>query len=522
MYVPPADLWQPQRRGLDLTINALLADKDVVLYGPTGSGKTRQAIELFNWAMSRGMKGSFYVNRKLLVSQTAERFKAVNLPFGIRAADYEDAYDFSAPFQICSADTEASRVYKKKIWPHHEADIVIVDEFHLQRTGTMRRIIDDAKVRGAKVVGLTATPVGLSSWADELVVSGSLAEYRTCKALVPAMVRSIEQPDLSKVKRSVTGEFVLDGKKRQIYTQAIVGSVIDRWKKYNPDARPTMLYAPGVAESIWFTEQFVKQGVNWAHVDATDAIVDGKRTTLTRSVWQEILARYIAGEIKGISSRMKLREGVDVPSTYHVILATPIGSLASYIQTVGRVLRYSPETPDQVLITDHGGNYLRHGSPNHDRDWAGWWKVPEGAVSEMNVNEIRDGKTVEPIRCPKCEAERLRGPRCPQCGFEHAKSQRIVIQEDGRMVLRDGNLIKRRVEKRKPDTAQQWERLYWGWSKKKVKKNWNQMIGYFHHVHGYRPPKDLPFMPKNPLDWHNPVHQIKGENLIPKATNAVS
>lgn len=521
MYSFPPDLWAPQRRGLELTINALSADKAVCLYAPTGGGKSRLAIELFNWAASRRETGSFYVNRKLLIGQTADKFKAAKVPFGIRAADYEDSYDFSAPFQICSADTERSRVYQRKIWQPHDADLVIVDEAHLMKTGVMKQVLDEARARNAKIVLLTATPIGLSGWADELVVSGSLSEYRACKALVPAVVRSIEQPDLSKVKRSVTGEYVLDGKKRQIYTQSIVGSVIDRWKRYNPNARPTMLYAPGVAESIWLTEQFMKAGVNWCHVDATDAIIDGKRATLTRALWKdEILPRYISGSIKGLSCRFRLREGIDVPSTYHVILATPIGSLASYIQTVGRVLRYSPETPDQVLITDHGGNFLRHGSPNHDRDWAGWWNIPEGAVSEINTNNIRDGKQPEPIRCPKCEGERLRGPKCPHCGFEHVKSQRIVIQEDGKMVIRDGHLIKPRVERRKPDTASEWEKLYWGWSKKKLKKNWNQMIGYFHHKNGYRPPKDLPFMPKDPTDWYGYVHTVSREKLIPKPVQA--
>jgi superfamily II DNA or RNA helicase len=410
--------WEPQRRGIEMTIDALARGKDVCLYSPTGGGKTFQAIELLRFVQSGGLGGCFYVNRTLLLSQTADRMSAAGLEYGIRAAGYDDCWHPSAPFQVCSIDTERSRVYGKGVWKLHDVGVgglVVVDEAHIQKSETMWRVIQDYKAAGARIVLLTATPVGLSDWADELIISGKLSEYRACKALVPAVVKSIQQPDLSKVKRNATGEYVIDGKKRKIYTQSIVGDVLERWKKYNPDARPTMLYAPGKPESVWLTERFQAAGVSWCHVDATDAIVDGERHTLTRDLWQDILGRYKDGSIKGLSCRFKLREGIDVPSTYCCILATPIGSLASYIQTIGRVLRYSEETPDTVLVIDHGGNYLRHGSPNHDRDWQAWWTLPEHAISEMHVNQIRDGKTPEPIRCPICEGERAGGRKCPHC-----------------------------------------------------------------------------------------------------------
>lgn len=513
MYSLPSHLWAPQARGIQRTIDALSRVDRVCLYSPTGGGKTEQAIQLFHWADSLGMGGNFYVNRKLLVGQTADRFAKAGLNYGVRAAGYEDCYQYSAPFQVSSIDTERSRVMTRKTWHRHKAGLVIVDEAHIQKSEAMRETLDEYQAAGAKIVLLTATPVGLSDWADELVVSGRLAEYRACKALVPAIVKSIEQPDMSKVTRSKTGEFVQDGKKQQIYTQSIVGNVLDRWQRYNPDARPTMLYAPGKAESVWFTQQFNALGVNWCHVDATEALVDGKRATLTRPLWEEILERYRKGDIKGLSSRFKLREGIDVPNTYHCILATPIGSLASFIQTVGRVLRYSPETPDHVLVTDHGGNYLRHGSPNHDRDWHAWWALPEHAISEMHTKSIQDSSTPEPIRCPKCEGERTGGPKCPHCGFEHAKSQRHVIMEDGRMVTKDGNLVKKRRELLKPDTADLWTKLFWGYRRKKLDKTFNQMAGFFAREYGYHPPRDLPYMPVDPTRWYSFPHQVEMSEL---------
>lgn len=472
------------------------------------SGKTAVSQELFKWAASVGATGCFYVNRRLLIGQTVERFRAAGLDCGIRAAEYPDQYDWSAPFQVCSADTEESRVYgKNKVWDLHDAKLVIVDEAHLQRTGVMWKIIQEYREKGALIVGLTATPIGLSEWYDELFVSGKLSEYRECGAIVPAIVKSIEQPDLRKVKRNATGEYVIDGKKKKIYTQSIVGSVLDRWKRYNPDGRTTFLYAPGVEESVWLTEQFMAKGISWCHIDATDAVMDGKRVKLTRSAWDDLMGRIKDGSIRGLSSRFKAREGLDLPFAYCAILATPIGSLASYIQIAGRVLRAYPGK-DHALIIDHGGAYIQHGSPNHDRPWGQWWDLPEHAVSEWHVNQIRDKKTPEPIRCPKCEGERTGGIVCPHCGHTHEKSKRIVVMEDGEMREHEGRMIRYRVVQRKPDTQQLFERMFWGWRKKGVDRTFNQLAAYFHHENGYAPPRDLKFMPKSDADWYRKVASV--------------
>ena len=511
-------LWEPQARSVKAVLKHVEEGKDVCLQSPTGSGKTRMASELLRYAHSLGVGSCFYVNRKILIGQTSDRLSELGIPHGIRAADYEDMEYPDCKVQICSADTERSRVFnkdiRKRIWDIHPSKIIIVDEAHIQKGETMKTIIKEHKKNGAKVVLLSATPVSLAKSADVLVSGGTLKEYRDCGALVPAIVRSIEQPDMSKVKRTLTGEFDMGDRKRKIYTQSIVGNVIDRWRLYNPDGRPTMLYAPGKQESIWFTQQFENAGVRWCHVDATDAWLDGGKIRLGRTAWEDIIGQYIDGKILGISSRFKLREGVDVPSTFHVILATPIGSIQSYLQTVGRALRASPGK-EHALITDHGGNYLRHGSPNLDRDWDHLWTLSSSVASKQHEDSIRNKLEPEPIRCPECEAERLRGPKCPQCGHE-SRSKRIVIQEDGKMVVHDGDVIPRKRTRMKADTQTKWNRMYWGYRRKGLKKSFSQLEAYFVHVNGYYPPRTLENMPKLPADWTRYVKDVHVENLITK------
>lgn len=313
--IPNAGLKTPQVRGYWDIVSAVMRGNHVVYQSPTGSGKTRVSTELMRWADWDLGGAEFYVNRKSLVGQTRKAFEQAGLAFGVRAADHEEAFDPTESIQIGSADTEAIRVYKKQSWQRHDCGLVVVDEGHIQKGERMQQILADHVANGAKIVMLSATPVGLRQFLSkivgnniELVSGGTLSDYRQCGLLVPATVRSIEQPDLSKIDRNATGEYVIDGKRKRIYTQTIVANVIDRWRRYNPDARPTMLYAPGKPESVFFCDQFNQAGVPWCHVDATEAYWNGKRYTLNRKLWEEILEKYRTGVFKGISSRFKLRE----------------------------------------------------------------------------------------------------------------------------------------------------------------------------------------------------------------------
>ena len=512
-YQPSESLWKPQRFGVVETINRIARGIDTCIFAPTGGGKTTMAIELMLWAEFQDWSTAFYTNRKLLTDQTAKRFSVVGLEYGVRAAEFEHASNPQAIHQICSANTEHSRVVQRVTERLHPADLVIIDEVHLQSADVMQNLVRLHKELGAKaIVGLTATPIGINHMFEELIISGRLAEYRECKSLATAMVKCIEQPDMRKVKRNKTGEFIVDGRKRAVYTQTIVGNVIGRWKKYNPDARPTLLYAPDVAGSIFFTEEFAKQGVAWCHVDATNCVVDGKQRKLTLDLWNEILDRFVAGDIKGVSSRFKLREGIDIPSAYHCILATPIGSLASYLQTIGRILRWSKETPDFVLVTDHGGNRHRFGSPNHDQPWADLWSLPEHAASTYFFNSVKNRTKPEPIRCPKCETERASGPKCPSCGYEHIKSVRPVIMEDGRLRECEGEIIRPHYVSERHNTQELWARMFWSF-RKNSDQTFNQMAGFFYRTHGYYPPRTLDLMPTEQLDWGRKVRDVPNDRI---------
>lgn len=498
-----AGLWSPQARSIERVLDAWNTGvRRVLLYSPTGSGKTRMAGELFRHAVHHGQRGIFYVNRKLLIGQTDDRFRDIGLNVGIRAADYDHRFDDSCDVQIASADTERARVFKGGKWELFDVGkggLVVVDEAHMQKTKVMKDILQYYEKLEARILLLTATPVAMEKWAQELVVGGKLSEWRKCGALVPVYAYSISQPDMRKVKRNNVGEFVMDDGKKMEYLQTIAGEVIENYETLG-DGSPAMCYGPGVPESVWVAQKFCARGHNFVHVDATDAVIDGKRVKMSQELWDDILDGVRVGDIKGLCSRFKLREGVDLPMAGHCILATPVGSLASYLQIIGRVMRSAPGKI-KAIMQDHGGVYHLHGSPNQDRPWEMLWKMTENAASTLHMDRVREGEEREPIRCPKCGMERTSGPKCPGCGHEANKGVRAIRMESGELREVEGPIVKARRRVEKSDTAEKWAKMFWGYKRKRVQQSFKQMEAFFFRTHGYLPPRNLPFMPKHFMDW---------------------
>lgn len=416
--------------------------------------------------------------------------------------------------RVVSVESVGSRdVYDIEVEKTHRffANGILVHNCHIQKSQVMKDLLFAYKERGAMIVLLTATPVEMGEWADTIVVGGKLSEWRACGALVPVYCYSISQPDLSKVKRNATGEYVLDDRKRKIFTQHIVGEVIENWERLN-NGSPTMAYAPGVPESVWLTQEFNKRGHNFAHVDATKCVVDGVEHKLDRALWNDIMSRLEDGSITGLFSRFKAREGIDLPKAGHCVLATPVGSVASYLQIVGRVMRSAPGK-ENAILQDHGGVYHHHGSPNHDRDWETLWKMRESVASNEHMDRMREGTEQEPIRCSSCGMERTAGPKCPGCGLESTRSLRKVVMESGTIKEVEGDLIPKTRRIRRHDTEKKWAKMYFGFKRKGSNQTFSQMEAFFCKQHGYRPRRDLPFMPVTDMDWKLPVKDVPVDRL---------
>lgn len=280
------------------------------------------------------------------------------------------------------------------------------------------------------------------------------------------------------------------------------------------------MFAPDVKSSIWAAEMFTNEGINAAHIDGTSVWMDGELRTDPKGVYRDqVLTLFREGEIKVLTNRYVMREGIDIPNIYHLILACPFGTLKTYIQAVGRVLRYSPETPDHVMITDHGGNIWRHGSPNMDRDWAKLFRMTEEELFEEQKERERETAGDPPITCPKCGTVRLKGSRCPEapigCGSEAGTTGRVIIQKSGKLKVVDEKALKKQFEEKVRTPQELWDSMYWACKNSKSKKgmSFNQAAALFKKRHGFWPPHDLRNTPRFQRDRGKPIREVHRQDL---------
>jgi DNA-directed RNA polymerase subunit RPC12/RpoP len=212
-----------------------------------------------------------------------------------------------------------------------------------------------------------------------------------------------------------------------------------------------------------------------------------------------------------------MREGIDWPWLYHGIMATVFGSVTSYLQAGGRLLR-AHDSLDHVLLQDHGGNYHRHGSLNSDREWS--LGQTSHMVTSMRQDRLREHKEDQPIVCPQCGFVRLRGPECRQCGHKSERKSRVVVQANGDLKEIEGDIYKPRRVKELPDTERIWTSCYMRAKNSRNGMTFRQAEALFFRENYYYPPRDLPFMPTHEADWFRKVKDVPVSELKRKEVAA--
>jgi superfamily II DNA or RNA helicase len=506
--------WPWQIRALEMAID-LANDygSRTVITAPTGAGKSIIFLGLCRWAIENNKRVAIYCCRNLLIQQLIAGMKKGKLDFGVRAAQFRKLKKANALVQLCSLDTVYAS-FKRELHDLPRADIVVVDEAHQQRQTKACQVFERHAERGASLIGFTATPVDLSHIYDNLEAVCVNSEMRSKEleypAHVPALTFGCPEMDTSKLKPLKTGEFSNQQVIKEVWTPQIFGHIVEHYKKLNPKQKPALLFAPGVKESKWLCDMLNRHDIPAAHIDGSDVYIDGEEHSSDPEKREEVIERLKSGEIKVICNRFVMREGIDIPELFHIILATPIGSLASYVQVVGRVLRNHPSI-EKVVVQDHAGNFWRHGSPNQDRDWSDYFYMTSNQASEVRKKEIEKGEVENPIICPRCMMVRQSGFKCPGCGYTHSDSRRMVIQRNGQLVSLDGPPISKVEVKRKSDSETQWIRCYYRCSKSN--RTFNQAYALFVHEQGYHPPRDLRFMPINEIDWYERCGRVVEERL---------
>ncbi len=506
--------WPHQTQGL-----AELADlieqgyKRICITSPTGGGKSLMMQLRMD---DSGLSTSIYTHRKLLLAQLSKSLEESGYDIGIRASGMKPALLRST--QVTMIQSEYNSVFKKKAHELHTCKEFFIDEAHNNVKMQAQAIMSGHLESGAVLIGMTATPIGIGGHYDKLIIAGTNKELRKCGAHVPAFHYGPDEPSVKLVGtvKIGEGECGIPTPHRMKFAKRVFGRIVANYKILNPAELPSLLFAPGVQESIFLCEELNNAGISAAHIDGTNVVLDGEVHTRSQEVVDEIAARSESGDIKVICNRFVLREGIDWPWIYHGIFATIFGSLTAYIQAGGRLLR-AHKSLDHVVIQDHGGNHWRHGSLNTSRKWK--LEDTDYVLCNERLDKIREGKEPEPITCPKCTLVRMTGPDCPRCGFRYDLKERPVLQVDGSLREMTNDIFrKRRHAKDTKFIRDQWRSRVCAVHNSKnpnVKRmTFKQLDANFARDNDWLyAPRGIPFMPKKTVDWYQKISEYPLEKL---------
>lgn len=469
----------------------------VCVTAPTGTGKTRMMLRMIGW----GQQTCVYTNRRMLLEQLSRNMDSGGVAHDIAASGYAEG--ISEQVTVASIQTVAKRWGECRMHLP-PAELVLIDELHNEKGDRMQELIAAHVETGASVVGFTATPVGIGHLVDELVVAAVTSEGRDCGALVPAVTVAPDEPSMKAFRSKHAAILQFRDEVREVMLHAVVGRVLDNYHTLNPDRLPAVLFAPGVAESVWFAQRFTAHGIPAAHIDGERIWVNGDFQEANQENREKLREASESGRVKVVCNRFVLREGIDWPHLHHGILACTFGGICGYLQACGRLLRNHPSM-DRVILQDHGGNWWRHDSVNCDRVWT--LDDTEGRIRRAREENFRTKSEPEPIACGKCGAVRKRGPSCWRCGHTTKVSCRKVIEEDGTLREVRGDVFKPRRVSNAPEHHKLWTSCVFRC--KHTGRTFAQARGLFmRESRGMVPGEDFPFMPKSEDDWYRKVADV--------------
>lgn len=382
------------------------AHQAVLLQAPTGSGKTAMAAHFI--AMRREHKRErtlMLAHRREIVNQSAAKLEDVGLDVGIVMAGHSPK-DW-ADVQVGSIDT----VWGRKATGFPDAEFVVVDECHRAMGAMYSTLIAEYKRRGAKILGLTATPIrtdgqGLLGMFEWMVRTPDIPELVRMGFLVPFHYAVGIAPDLSHIKNA--GDY--DQKKREdAFNQGyLIGDIVRNWIKYAAGMK-TMVFAAGVKHSLHIVEEFEKVGIRAVHVDGTTP------SDVRDAIYDELTD----GDLKVVSNAQVYVEGTDIPCLECIVDAAATKSVTKYLQAAGRAMRPYPGKTT-ARYHDHSGNVFRHGYVETPRDWT----LSEGKEALEHLEAERKKIEKMQIVCKRCGLPHHK-PVCPFCGFEFVPEGRM-------------------------------------------------------------------------------------------------
>lgn len=310
---------------------------------------------------------------------------------------------------------------------------IVLDEAHLSKARSWEKVIE---YFDTYVIGFTATPTRLDGKplgdVYEKIIEGNSVQWLIeNKYLSPYRYYAPLKLDLTGVKKTA-GDYSTSEVEQKVMKRAIYDDVIKRYKELASD-RKTIVYCVSVKHSKKTAEEFRTAGFKAEHLDGTTPAE--KR--------RQVMQDFRDGKVQILCNCMLFVEGISVSDCDCCVLLRPTQSLALFIQSSMRCMRYLPGK--EALILDFVGNFQRHGLPDDDREWSLQAKLsPRKEYGD-------DGKLLV-TQCENCFATYLSANVCPYCGAERELTQK-ELENIKEIELQE--IKRKRIEKMKSCTLEQ-------------------------------------------------------------------
>ena len=232
-------LWPTQKQHILLTHEALRGHQRVVSSGPTACGKRYMAVWWCQRVAEKGKRVLVVTDRLALISQMCEELRRFGVHHGvIQGATPTDDVPL---VQVASIQTLRSREYRQWTSP----DWIIVDECHKEPAAYAS--LFEVHPR-AKVIGLTATPVGPSGSTllglyDQVVIGTKNSELLEQKRVLSVTTFAPSEPNMKGVKVSKF-EYTKDSLTHVVEKCTSFGDIFKEWRPYQD--RPTIIFVPAL------------------------------------------------------------------------------------------------------------------------------------------------------------------------------------------------------------------------------------------------------------------------------------
>lgn len=338
-----------------------------ILQMPTGSGKTRTAMELVCDFMNEYDQDVIWLaNTEELCNQAYDSFNEIWIFLGQKnvesvnhLAQKNKTYNKNnnQTFHVCTIQSLKNideRTLNKFQLTLDKISLVIVDEAHISIAETYKVSIEKLIGNGAKLLGLTATPGRELKKDNAIDGNKELAEFyfnkifqlnfgeispieylRKKGILSNAFFHSIEIETLAeKISKKDLEDFTVNKEIpksiEDILTNDITRNIIiiSNLHRLCKEGKKIIFFGTSVTHSVIITILLKSIGVLAEHIDGNTGKSRGK-----------IIESFKKGEIQVLCNYGVLSTGFDDPMIDVVFMARPTSSIILYSQIIGRGLR---------------------------------------------------------------------------------------------------------------------------------------------------------------------------------------